>query len=558
MDGCLRSVDLTGTPGAGSIYQDLSTVPSGIYNLELHLAGNPVSDPNIKEMQLFWDGSLIDTLSFNVSGKSTTDMGWTLHSYENLIASSWLTRLEFVSLTEGSYGPAIDNVRCFGLSFGIKQITDRDGGAPCFDCCAIDHRQPILNPDGTQIAFSSTWNRDEIMGDLNPERTRECFRYDIELDTFIQDTFTTLGLSLPYVIDNEKVSFLSTSPDLGINADSNAEIYQFDLTTSTIVQITNTSGDATQHIDDGCPIVWFLEDDWKTLNSMHINSSFEGKHIVWTSNRNIPTSETPTGNNADENYEIYWNDLQSSHTRQITNTIGGDDITSAAGANLWPRVNKDGSKIVFASNRLLGGSPISQGSYGLYLFESDLSIQRLTNTEIKVERGFPGFSMDSNANKISFASTNNLTGQNHDGNSEIFILDMTNMQINQITFTTGTVVNRYPVLSGDGHKLAYLSNTTQGGWNDDGSEELWILNLNNKIPEMPSLLQITKLNETPNVTAGRNGWMDWMNFDHDGSNLVFCSNADLIGQNTKHDYEIFLISIQWVMQNLDSSSWILY
>lgn len=106
-----QSVELTGsTNQAGAIYQDLPTQVGRTYQLRFAMAGNPAGDPSVKEMQVWWGSSLVDTLSFNVSGHSLSNMGWTHHEYL-LDAVSTTTRLRFVSLTHSIYGPTIDDVR---------------------------------------------------------------------------------------------------------------------------------------------------------------------------------------------------------------------------------------------------------------------------------------------------------------------------------------------------------------------------------------------------------------------------------------------------------------
>jgi hypothetical protein len=39
--------------------------------------------------------------------------------------------------------------------------------------------------------------------------------------------------------------------------------------------------------------------------------------------------------------------------------------------------------------------------------------------------------------------------------------------------------------------------------------------------------------------------MDYYSLDNNGSRLVMCTDADLVGQNASHEYEIFLCSLDW-------------
>jgi choice-of-anchor C domain-containing protein len=112
-----QSVDLNGGPDhAGSVSQDISTIPGRSYKLRFAMAGNPELIPNIgcfpgvKKMAINWSGEKIATVSFDSSGHSRTNMGWIYHGYL-VTADSAVTRLKFRSLTlTGACGPALDDV----------------------------------------------------------------------------------------------------------------------------------------------------------------------------------------------------------------------------------------------------------------------------------------------------------------------------------------------------------------------------------------------------------------------------------------------------------------
>jgi choice-of-anchor C domain-containing protein len=103
-----QSVDLSGE-GTGAIYQDLSTIPGQTYLLRFAMAGNPYGGPAVKRMEIWWGNTLVDTLSFDITGRSTSSMGWVYHEY-TVVATANVTRLRFKSLTSGTFGPALDDV----------------------------------------------------------------------------------------------------------------------------------------------------------------------------------------------------------------------------------------------------------------------------------------------------------------------------------------------------------------------------------------------------------------------------------------------------------------
>ena len=107
-----KSIDLTGTPGAGSIYQVISTEAGATYETTFDMAGNPHCDAKLKSMTVSAAGSSED-FTFDTTGKVWPDdafnMGYVQKSF-TFTATSTSTTLEFVSNTPGSCGPVLDNV----------------------------------------------------------------------------------------------------------------------------------------------------------------------------------------------------------------------------------------------------------------------------------------------------------------------------------------------------------------------------------------------------------------------------------------------------------------
>ncbi len=102
-----QALELSGDD-AGTIYQDLATQSGTGYQLDFSLAGDP-DIPNMMQMEVWWGTTLVDTLTFDTTGRSRQDMGWGRHSY-TVTASDSTTRLTFKSLTAGIWGPALDAV----------------------------------------------------------------------------------------------------------------------------------------------------------------------------------------------------------------------------------------------------------------------------------------------------------------------------------------------------------------------------------------------------------------------------------------------------------------
>ena len=106
----VQSVDMNGSD-AGSLFQDLVTIPGAGYNLTFALAGNPNGAPTIKHLQVLWNGLNQGTFTFDITGKSFPNMGYITIPVSGLQATTASTRLQFTSLDAGSsFGPVLDNV----------------------------------------------------------------------------------------------------------------------------------------------------------------------------------------------------------------------------------------------------------------------------------------------------------------------------------------------------------------------------------------------------------------------------------------------------------------
>jgi choice-of-anchor C domain-containing protein len=104
----LQSVDLDGCE-AGGISQDLNVRPGHKYLLCFALSGNYVRKPAVKSLEVWWGNELVDSLTFDTSGTTRRDMGWTYRQY-TVTATVRKLSLSFRSATPGCYGPAIDDV----------------------------------------------------------------------------------------------------------------------------------------------------------------------------------------------------------------------------------------------------------------------------------------------------------------------------------------------------------------------------------------------------------------------------------------------------------------
>ncbi len=108
----VQSLDLEGSvfPLVGAVTQTFSTLPLFKYKVTYKLAGNPASGPTIKTGQVIAGDNVIQSFSFDVTGKSFANMGYVARE-THFIATGLTTTLTFRSTTGTGFGPVIDKVR---------------------------------------------------------------------------------------------------------------------------------------------------------------------------------------------------------------------------------------------------------------------------------------------------------------------------------------------------------------------------------------------------------------------------------------------------------------
>jgi choice-of-anchor C domain-containing protein len=113
-----QSLDMNGTnPSdplnqAGTIEQSVHIAFGTTATVTFDLAGNPDDVQGIKTLQVSLIGNLggTQTYTFNTIGKTHNSMGWISESAMFNILTPGDYTLQFKSLTQGQFGPALDNV----------------------------------------------------------------------------------------------------------------------------------------------------------------------------------------------------------------------------------------------------------------------------------------------------------------------------------------------------------------------------------------------------------------------------------------------------------------
>ena len=357
----------------------------------------------------------------------TDQITFTTSGYVNVSSmSADGTQIAFTSANDLTGGNPDESNEIFlydTTTGSMNQITSSEVGST----------DPSISADGTRIAFAS---EDDLTGG-NADLNREIFLFDSSVPSTIQVTATTGSNSNEPSLsgDGTRIAYQS-SKDLGDNPDENQEIFLFDATVPSTTQLTDT--------EDG--------------SNGDASVSGDGSRIAFGS-----TADIVPGLNPDLNSEIFVYDTGGPSISQITATTGsGTD---------QPWISADGTRTAFASwGDLTGGNPDGN----LELFVHDAITSTTTQATSTTVGGSSTVSLSRDGTRVGFTSSSDLTGDNPDGNTEMFMHDTTAATNSQVSFTADVTALTYLALSADGTQLALTADLDLAGGNLDGNHELFL------------------------------------------------------------------------------------
>ncbi len=300
----------------------------------------------------------------------------------------------------------------------------------------------------------------------------------------------------PRLIQKGDVVFSSTANLLGSNPDNSPEVYTW-------------SNRDFRRLDPGDPnLVVTMRSDGVGTISERAQNDRGGRRVLVQSNTD------PLGTNADGNSEIFLLDSRKGQWTQITDTVGhenlrpitqnGKKLIFDSTADLVPGQNADGNReVFFARNRR-----------GTWLFE------QITDT---VGAENHAASMAKNGRVIVYSSNANPTGQNADGNREVFLWDKNGTV--QITHTT-VGENVRPRINPFGRFIAFESNSDVDDTGSDLGNRRIFLHDRRFGTTVPISRSAFGENTNPRISRGRF--------------VVWQSTANLTGSNTTGDSVIYL------------------
>ncbi|MDQ1560404.1 MAG: hypothetical protein QOD32_3464, partial [Pyrinomonadaceae bacterium] len=220
---------------------------------------------------------------------------------------------------------------------------------------------------------------------------------------------------------------------------------------------------------------------------------------------------------------------QSGALRRVT-------VTPEHALNLNPTISGDGRRLAFESTADLigagGGRDAGGGnSTGFHTYRADLSAETAAFDTVAASRA-PAPAVSRDGSRLAFASRENLTGENADGNSEIFLFADGRLQ--QLTHTTPRDPadrtadgNFQPSLSDDGTLVAFASNRDLTGANPDANLEIFLFDTTTR--------RTTQLTDTTNPADSTDA-----KISGDGTRVAFIRDAQATDGETSHPRDLML------------------
>ena len=242
-----------------------------------------------------------------------------------------------------------------------------------------------------------------------------------------------------------------------------------------------------------------------------------------------------------------------------------------------PTLSQDGSWIAFASTENLLGTN-QDGNFEIFLsYHGTLTQITDTTASSEVNRISQGNfqpSISDDGQFVAFSSNRDLTGQNSDNNLEVFVFNTSNLAFTQITNTTDIPGASSAKISGNGNRIAYIRDTTAtrdlivlpreepGSFqlvaqdvtslmlaygraiSDDGSRVIYSAETGANASQL--FLWDGRNNVTRQLT--QLGVSDddvplQASFSGDGSRVAFATRRNVIGGNTDHSVELYVLDI---------------
>lgn len=288
---------------------------------------------------------------------------------------------------------------------------------------------PKISADGAFLAFACTGN---LTGG-NPDLSQEVYRQDVANDVTTQMT-ATAGIQSDVVAisgDGNRIAFASTGNFTGGNADGSSELFVHQASDASLRQITSCAGDVPSTIP----------------------ASFDlsGDLLAYDYDCSLP-------DNADGNDEIFLYRWATDSSTRLTNSPGDSGFARLSGDGLW---------LTFSSESdLVGENP--GGVSQVFLLElASLALTQVTH------EGAAGSDLSDDGGRLAFDTPVALTIGDVNGVSDVHLWDRATGEIVRVTNQISESAFNWD-LSGDGSTLAFASFDDLTGENPDGDLQVFL------------------------------------------------------------------------------------
>ena len=342
--------------------------------------------------------------------------------------------------------------------------------------------QPVANADGTRIAFTSSA---DPLG-INPDGSFEVLILDIPSNTLIPLTNTDVSSASQSMDDTGTIVVYQSSADItGANRDGSFEIFMGNTATITTTQITQTPQDSTLPQISG-----------------------DGQRLVFRSEADF------AGTNPDGSREIFLLLLESQLMMQLSND---PSLNSTI-----PTISRDGSTVAFLSDGSLTGENPNNDRV-LFVYPISTGILRQVSPDVP-DGHLTLLSLSSDGTALTFHSGADVIGENPDGFTQIFLIDLTTDILTQVTHFAADAT--FPTLSPSGDTIVFTSEVNLGGNPEENFE----------------LFEYTRSTGwIRQLTSTASGIAQPLTFSGDGQTVFSAWNASVPG-NPELNFELFSVA----------------
>ena len=284
----------------------------------------------------------------------------------------------------------------------------------------------------------------------NPDHSFQVFRFDAvtgageKLTDFLPGTAAFVSVS----DDGQWIAFTSPADLVGRNHDMSPELYVMKADGSEIRQLT----------DDPAPNAGSV-----TAVALAGGAS----RVAFVSNCDY------LGENPDHLDQVFVVDLDGQNLRQLTHATAAMGIDSLAAGFGGVAISDDGERVAFATDAdLLGQNP--EGNREIFAVNADgTGLRQLTSA---TEGDSTAVQLSGNGQLVVFQSNADLVGGNGDRHDEIFAVNWDGTGLRQVTDTNALVGDpqaQAPSVTDDGNWIVFHSNHVQGFTNLDSNYEIW-------------------------------------------------------------------------------------